>query len=592
MTVAALLIVAQLAFRGWVVSHAWFANDDFTWIQDAIRTDLSLDYLLHSHVGHLMPAGFLLTWINARVDPLNFVYPGLELLAFQLLASVGCLRLLRHLFGARWGILPPLLVFLAAPITLPAATWWAAGINQWPVILAVFFGLHSLVSFMRTQRTRYAVTTFLWTSSMLLFSEKVLVVYLVYGTVAVSYFATGHFIERCWQVWRKYKAVAIPHLLLMAAYVPFYLATSINFDPGTVDEQPLGKLSFNMVGEAFATGILGGPVEWWRFNVFAAVASPSDILVFLSWLTIGAVVLAGVRSRRNSLRGWAPLAATLFANVLLLATGRANIVGPVLGLEYRYQTEVAAVAALSLALAFLPVLGAVESAEKVRDHGFVDSRLYVSLIMAVVVVASTVSTVRFMGLEFRDRSPEVYYDNVARSIRVAEQRPIPMANLAVPPRIWTHLAHPKNLYDGMFAMYDDELRYPKISPDSLYAVDNAGVIRPVELDVVRRNVPAKRHECGYVVRRRDVTIPLDGPVFGFGWWLRVSYASNTRGPIEITVDSNTYRSRVEPGFHSLFVFGDGTYDSITIGGLERGRICVSEVVLGAVKPMTDHEQDG
>ena len=180
------MIAAQLGFRGWLLSHAWFQQDDFIFWQRALSSDLDLEYLFTGHVGHFMPAGFLLGWFNNQIDPVLFALPASEMLAMQAMAGIACLMLLVHMFGPRWGILPPLAIFLFSPISLPAATWWAAGINQLPLLIVFFAGLHTHVSYLRTRRMRYAWWTMAWTAIGLLFTEKTLVMFEVYAIIALG----------------------------------------------------------------------------------------------------------------------------------------------------------------------------------------------------------------------------------------------------------------------------------------------------------------------------------------------------------------------------------------------------------------------
>lgn len=594
---AAVLIAAFLAFRGWLLTHAWFQYDDFLWIQDAIDTDLTPGYLMEAHVGHLMPAGFLLTWVNAQLGPLDFFYPAVELWLFQAVAAVGGYRLLRHMFGERWGIIPPLVVMLFTSITLPGGTWWAAGINQLPVIITIVYGLHSHITYLRTRRLRHAFSTLGWILFGLAFSEKALVAYEVFGLVALAYFARGHLLERFAWLWRNYRAGMIVELAPIVVYLPYYLATSINFDSTTVTEQPLGDLGFNVVAVAFASAVVGGPLQWANVNVFTALADPTDLVLLVTWVAIGAVVYAAHQSRTRSKRAWSIVGALLFTNVLLVATGRANVVGPGLGLEYRYQTEVAVAAAISLALAFLPLLGAEETVEVKRVHAFADSRTYVAAACAAVIGLSTYSAVGFMGRDLVGKSPERYYANLEKSMAAMPKGKVPLVDLGVPDRIWGPFAFPSNLFSHMFSMYD-RFAYPEITNDELYTVDSRGRIKPAVLEVWLRNEPAEDDFCPidgtngddaspvYVIADSGETvIPLDGPVVGFGWWIRIGYVSSGPSEVRVTIDGEHYDHEVKRGLHSLFVKADGNYDSIEVSGLQRGvQLCTNDVTLGTPKP--------
>ncbi len=579
------MILAQLVFRGWAISKAWFQQDDFAFMQRSLSSNLDPTFLLTPHVGHLMPAGFLLSWINNAIDPLNFAIPAGELLAMEAMIGIGCLRLMIHLFGARWGVLPPLALLLLSPISFPAFSWWAAGVNQLPVLIVFFFGLHSHVSYLRSGARRHAVYTLLWTLFGLAFCEKTVLVYWLYGLVALSYFATGHLMDRLTTVWREYRFGVVSYSALVVAYLPYYYVKALNFDASTVNDHPLGDLAFNMAGKAFATGVIGGPVRWASANVFSGIAAPSELLQLGSWLAIVGVVYVGASTRERSKRAWLLVVAILGTDILLVATGRAFIVGAAIGLEYRYQTEVIAATSIALGLAFMPLLGARETVVVKRRHPLLESPGFVATAIAAVAAVSTYTVVQFMALHLEEWSPRTYFTNFAQSLPQGERK-VPMADRAVPERIWSGFAFPGNLYSKMFMPYADRLAYPQVSQDSLFMVDDVGHVAPVVIDTVRRNVPGKLPGCGYrVAQESRVTIPLDGPVIGAGWWLRVGYVATGNSPVTITVGQHRFHTRVTQGVHSFYLEGDGEYSSIKFSALADGvALCTNDVTLGMPQP--------
>ena len=172
------LIALQLGFRAWAVFGSWFQFDDFAFLSRAYNNDLGWGYLTEAYGGHLMPGGFLLTWLFAGYDPLGYWPYAATLLFLQAVASIGFLRLLVHLFGRTAAILPLLALYLFSVISMPAFIWWAAGINQLPMQIALFFGLTSHVTYLRTRRVRHVFATLAWTVFGLLFYEKTLLVFL------------------------------------------------------------------------------------------------------------------------------------------------------------------------------------------------------------------------------------------------------------------------------------------------------------------------------------------------------------------------------------------------------------------------------
>lgn len=580
------LIAVQLGFRGWVVSRAWFQQDDFVFMQRALSSDLNWTYLFAGHVGHFMPAGFLLSWVNARIDPLMFALPATELWVMQAAASVSCLALLVHMFGARWGIIPPLAVFLFSPITIPAFSWWAAGVNQLPLMIAMLCGLYTHISYLRSRRMRHAIYTMLWTAFGLAFTEKTLLAFELYAIVALAYFASGHLADRVKSLWRDYRGGVLLYSAVVILFVPAYYLTYINFEAGDVAENPLGALAFNMAGVAYSSGIIGGPLDWQASNVFNGIADPSDLFLVISWAAIAGVVFVAARTRVRSKRAWLVALAVLATDILLVATGRAFLVGAMIGLEYRYQTEVVVATTVALGLAFLPLRGATETVEVTGDHPVLDSRPFWAGALILMIGLASLTTVRFIGESFRPLSPRTYFANFEGSLPGGGDT-VALADRAVPDRIWPAFSFPSNLYSRMFIAYDEHLDFPKIAQDTLYMVNDRGYIRPVAIDTFRRHEPRRGSStdgCLFRVEEGSTTVPLDGDVVGFGWWMRVGYLAERPSEITIEVGDEEYTTRTERGAHALYFSADGEYDSITITGGDGAEMCIDDVRLGIPVP--------
>jgi hypothetical protein len=579
------LIAAQLAFRAWAVYGSWFQFDDFAFLSRAYNSDLTWGYLTESYAGHLMPGGFLLTWLFAKYDPLGFWPYATTLLVLQAVASVGFLRLLLHLFGRRRAVLPLLAIYLFSVISLPAYVWWAAGINQLPFQIALFFGLHSHVTYLRTKQVRYVVATLAWTLFGLLFYEKTLLVYIAYFLVALCYFAKGTLEDRFWELWTSYRPAVVLHGLLAGAYLAMYLSTSLNFDPNNANETPVFPVAYRFIFVAFSTGIIGGPWRWTDLTPVGRVADPSDIVVFLSWLAIGYLVYVAYRTRERSLRAWLLPVAFLLANVLLLTAGRAFLVGAIIGREYRYQTELSAVCAIAVGLAFLPLLGATESAGP--RHGSAlpfRAESAVLTFTAVFIAGAMVSSVQYAG-HWQSKNPApAYFDRVEKSLAGREE-PVPLADLAVPQLIMWGFRFPENTYSHMFRLYEDKTRYPSVNADELFVFDNKGDVRPALISSMRRNVPAEDGGCGYRLDDTGITIPLDDPVIGGGWWVRIGYLADGESPVTVTAGRRVHEAEVEKGLHSLYFEAGGNFDRIRLSGLEDGvSLCTNDVVLGIPEP--------
>jgi hypothetical protein len=584
--VGLLLVGAQLAFRAWAVYGSWFQFDDFAFLSRAYNSDLTWAYLTESYAGHLMPGGFLLTWLFAKADPLGFWPYATTLLFLQAVASIGFLRLLFHLFGRRFAVLPLLAIYLFSVISLPAFIWWAAGINQLPLQIALFFGLHSHVSYLRTRRSRHLAATLAWTVFGLLFYEKTLLVFVAYALVALAYFARGTLEERLRQLWSSYRSGVLLHAALALGYLAVYLSTSLNFALDNANQTPVFPVAYRFIFVAFSTGIIGGPWQWTDLRPVGRVADPSDLVIFLSWMAIGYLIYLAYQSRVNSMRAWLLTALFLLANVILLTAGRAFLVGAVIGLEYRYQTELSAVFALSVGLAFLPLLGAVETVRP-RNGGGVPFRPESAALVfsALFVGGAMVSSFQYAG-HWQTRNPApAYFDRVEASL-ADRVEPVPLADLAVPQMIMWGFRYPENTYSYMFRMHEDKTRYPSIVSDELFLFDDTGRLRPALITPMRRNVPHEDPGCGYRLEDTPVSIPLDGPVVGGGWWVRLGYLADGESPVTVTAGERVHEGTVRRGLHSLYFRADGRFDEIRLSGLENGvNLCTNDVMLGLPEPV-------
>ena len=134
----------------------------------------------------------------------------------------------------------------------------------------------------------------------------------------------------------------------------------LDFSPGNANTQPWSPIAYQPRRDHDAPR-----PDRWAAGLGAARASarfgdPSQVVVLVSWVAFVALVVHAQRTRTKSRRAWSLLAFTTVCNVVLLASARANVVGPDIAREYRYQTESAALFVIAVGLAFLPLVGAPE----------------------------------------------------------------------------------------------------------------------------------------------------------------------------------------------------------------------------------------
>jgi hypothetical protein len=430
------------------------------------------------------------------------------------------------------------------------------------------------------------VATLAWTVFGLLFYEKTLLVFIAYGLVALGYFARGTLEERAKSLWADYRPGLMALGALALGYLAIYLATSINFDVNNANQTPVFPVAYRLVFVAFTTGIIGGPWQWIDINPVGRVADPSDLVIFLSWVAIGYLIYLAYRSRLNSLRAWLLPALFLLADVVLLTAGRAFLVGSIIGLEFRYQTEMSAVFALGAGLAFLPLLGAVETS---RPRPAVSSPFRpqtATLVVTILFLGGAAFSNLQYATHWRNQNPApAYFDSVEASLADQDRR-VPLADLAVPEMIMWGFRFPENTYSHVFAMHADKTRYPSVVTDDLFVFDDRGRLRPALITSVRRDGPPGDGGCGYRVEDSAVTVPLDGPVVGGGWGVRLGYLADGESPLTVTAGERVHETRVENGLHTLYFQASGEFDQIRLSGLRDGtELCTDDVTLGLPEPL-------
>jgi hypothetical protein len=575
------LVVVQLAFRAWATLSSWYTFDDFLFI-----SRMSNDGLLRSvepYAGHVMPGGMFLSWLADQIAPYDFRVTAAMLLLMQLLASVGLLVLLVRLFGVRAGILPPLVLYLFCVISVPVAIWWAAGVNQLPLQIALFWGLAAHVQHLRTRRLAPLLQAVGWLLVGLAFYEKTLLVLGAIGIVSLSYFATGGFFSRLAEVWRAYRTATLTYVGLGLAYLVTYVSLALNFGAGGVTSSDVGGVVSYLVLQGYAPAVVGGPLHWTAFDQFS-LADPGNVGQLASVAVIGLVLRELSRSRSHSLRAWWLVLFFLTCDVVLVAAGRATFVGALISLDYRYQGEMAAVTAIALGCAAMPIIGAREVVARTGESALLDHPRRVVAAVTVVAALSVVSSVQYVWHWKTTMPGKPYFTSLLDGLRSADE-PVPLVDDAVPTTIMWPLGYPENLLSHLLVHYSDRTDFVEVSTDHLNVVDDRGHVVPAQISGVRWGLSGPRLGCGYAIGPDDVTLPLDGPVAFGGWWVRIGYLSSGTSPVVVTAGANSYSTVIKPGVHALYFHAGDEFESVVVSGLSDGvTLCTDDVTVGHPAP--------
>lgn len=591
LTAAFVLIAVHAGLRAWATYGGWFHIDDFNFISRMFHEGPSPAVAARSYYGHVMPAAMYLSWLNQSIAPWNFWLPATEMVALQVLCDLGLLYLLRVMFGLRPGILPPLALFLASVISLEGSIWWAAAVNLLPLQVALFFGLAAHVTYLRTGRLRHAVAANAWIVVGIAFNEKTALVYGVLGIVTLCYFATGRSpVTRVRTAVRGRWPALVMYALTGAAYVVLYLNVGRDFRASKPRGYPVLDTANRMFLDTFVPGLLGGPVRWWRVpDQPFSFALPGDALTLLA-LALLAVLLWEIRKhRRRSLRAlWIP-AYFLGIDVALVLLTRASVSGPLVGLDYRFQGELAAASAIALACMTMPVAGAAESSEKRSASEFLDHPRRVAVATLAMVALAAWSTYSYMTYWHDDDGSRTWFAALVPQLRAAST-PIPVVDEIVPYSVTNGVRYPENLQSRVLSG-EPSLAFTDIATDRIDIVDDRGRIGPAVVKPVRTGDDGPHGRCGWKVEQAPVSIPLDGPVAFGGWWVRIGYLSSGDSTVRVSAGDVTHDTNVRPGVHALYFEGGTQFDSVTVGGLVDGvTLCTDDVTVGRVAPASALEE--
>lgn len=579
------LVAAATAFRTWTTTRTWFYLDDFPIMGQSSAGGFDVNSLLTPYIGHLMPAGRIAAWVATRGAPYDYSLVIVELGVLSALASTGVLVLLRTLFGSRPSILLLLTSYLLSPWLITSSAWWAAGINHLPALAATAWSLNAMVHYLRRPRRRNLVSSLLWVFFGLAFAELTLLAYIPAAVISVGYFAQGSLLDRVREVWRRAAPMLVAHSVLVATYLALYLRqTGI---AGQDQDVPWRGYLVNMFTVVVPSGFVGGPLRWHQVWGAQFEASPTISIQLLGLAAITGFFALGAATRHRSLRAWWIPLLQVIAVVLLIGQNRA-VFGAAFILDMRFSTPLALGFALSVGLAFLPVVDAIESAELHRAHSLLDRRVPVTLIAAAFAVLALWSTQTFPLLDIDktspQKSPQRYFAGLEAAL-AEHETPVDLVDTGTPDYVFSFAS--LSASPLILSPYRDRVRFPSVVQDEYYAVNQDGdLVRP-GLDVVRRaaDQPDRDRSCrGYTADPPGtVTIPLDGPVLGHIWRLRMGYTTHGDVSGRISFGGTEVTTTFTDGKHVLETSASAPemWDSVRIDGLDPATdLCITRLEIG------------
>src|SRR5258708_7690786 len=287
-------------------------QDDFHFMELGLGHSFTWSYLSQVAAGHWFPGVYAISWVVARAGLYDWGFASTITVVMLAAANLAALRLLRTLFGDRPAILVPLLIYLLCPLSVMDIRFWAAAIELWPLVIAIFMALTAQVHYVRTRRFRHAVAAAAWLAVGLIFNEKALVLPLLLFAITSAFLMEGPWrrtIRECLvKVWRAWLLQAV----LLACYATA-LVWSLGKSPAkpSVPGTASAVLSFTeeLVKDTFVPGAIGGPWQWSGSpDAQMASAATPNALAWLAVIVAVAVILASIVPRLYAWRSWAILA--------------------------------------------------------------------------------------------------------------------------------------------------------------------------------------------------------------------------------------------------------------------------------------------
>jgi len=587
------LIVAQLCWKAYLLSHFYFRQDDFWLLDGALSHGLRLNYLFTVSGGHLRPGGLAVFWLVTRLSPYDWLLASILTIAALTAASVVLLRLLLLLFGQRPAILIPLTIFLFPPLTVPGLSFWTTATDWLPLQLTVLAAIYSHVRYVRSGRIGHAIGAAGWLGGGMLFDEQgVLVPFLLFALTS-AYLVPGSWPVAARRALRSFRRAWAIYGALTAGYLALFvitLQTSAQqpVNPGHVSR--VLTLAGTMLRVAFVPAALGGPWRWSAPDGGYGFAIQTPGLTQVSWVLAALIVAASLWYRRHALRSWLILSGwLLLADFGPVAISRlTEVPATLLGEDLHYLADCTPILALCVGLAFWPVIGE-EDPYRAAPPRSVPLTAGAFVLTGAFLMSSVWSGVTYLNETSSARTHS--YIATARSALARAKPGTVIVSDTTPP----YVAFPGFLGQaaqtshvlGPLAPKTARIRFTT-TPDgpiaTLMMFDSRGRLRPA-LDIGATSIsPAATRPGCWPVQAAATTIPLSNRVVRYAWIIKIWY-SGPATTIHLEFGSAVRDVVLPAGHRYVYVplIGGGT--GVVARSLSREpATCISRLTVGLMYP--------
>ncbi|MFT4125715.1 MAG: hypothetical protein QM662_05740 [Gordonia sp. (in: high G+C Gram-positive bacteria)] len=596
---AVVLIVAQLVIRSWLAATGGFYWDDLILIGRASSLPIgSWDYLGHSHDGHFMPAAFLVAGLSTMAAPVNWVIPAITLVILQGLASVAVWRMIRIVVGGRrdgvgqaaGGVtgtrdvacLGALAFYLFTPMTVPAFTWWAAGLNSLPMQAAMAWIVADAVILTRAgadgqrvddvRRRLVVIRSVVVFVIALAFFEKSLFILPVALIAAVLVRRTeNRSAPALGAVVVAGRALWAPMTLVFVLWALLYFSVA-DATAGTHSLSQTAQLVWRSINRGVVPALVGGPWDWERWIPSPPMGFASIPMIVAGWLVVAGGAFWAVRRRAGAAAILVAAAVYVVGAQIPVMWNRSSANTALeLAQTLRYLPDSAVVLTLACALLIAaPALGSAP-ARRARHAAETAStiRLAAGFVGAALIFASAVISTASYQSSWTDGPTAAYLANAKRAL--AANRDHPMFDQALPLEVLLPVAYPNNQISHVFGRLADRPEFGSVT-DRLFVLDNAGNLTPGAV-TARRAIAAGRGTCARPEADGSRRLRVDGPLIRWRWTIALTYCAGSAGIVEMALDDGpAVRVPVQAGLHVVYVQLDGHGSAVSLRPITTGLV--------------------
>jgi hypothetical protein len=351
------IVVAQAVWLGILMSRGWYYQSDFSNLAQANGHPLTWAYVTAPQGGHLGIPGRSTFWILDHTVPLNYPATIVLRLVAQFAASVMLARLLTLLVGRRPIVLGALTFYAFSPFLIQGTLWLTASIGLLGSQIFLLAALRSHIRYVFSRRFRSALAAAGFVFAAALVSEQAAVTVLIFPMLSLGFLHSGSIRNRvrgllsCWPEWLL---IATP-LLAFAAY--FFSVGSYSDAAKPLSLQDGVTVVRSEWTETMAPGLIGGPWRWFSTgDNYLGLAAPSRTTQTLCVIAV-LLVIAGCYRIRGwpALIAWAMPAVTSGVGILVVATGRFEVLGRLIAEQFEHAFFSAVPAAIAVCVGLCAV---------------------------------------------------------------------------------------------------------------------------------------------------------------------------------------------------------------------------------------------